>query len=764
MSFHIKRAAICLWMVILLLLSGRVVASAQNIEPNKSSADNSSTNQIFVHLKGETKASSMLSVASSLPDAEYAGGIPNTRTLIYKVDGDVEKAVEDVKKNGNVADASVVPYWYALDITLDDAYKDQLWALDSMNVRGSGDKAWNLFVDKTQLNDKTSAIKVAVFDSGVNGNHPDLAGKVVNSIICKGSEASGTYVVTCSQGGIDDGGHGTHVAGIIGAIPNNQGIAGIGWGTKIIAVKVLHEGGRGTLAEIMYGLNWVADHAQSDNIKIVNLSLGGSIYDSTIKQELQNVMDSLWSKGVVVVAAAGNSGDTGNPVFYPAAFRNVLSVASVDRNNNLAPYSEYNDPVKTDPPYVTDGHWIDVAAPGGSCSVSTKQDCILSTWNDSSKPCTEGVPDNTGSYCYMNGTSQASPYVAGLVALVWARNPSLSNADVVSIIQTTANHEAPKVGGNNATVFGAVNAFAAVNSALSAPTVTPGASTTPRPSSTVSPSPTGIRPTVTPSRTPSSTLPAYPTTGPARLPKVVPNPYPQGPYCPVNTGCTDKSKGDGNCNGVVDQADYDIWLIQFDTMVSGDRQNPNANYACVEGNSSTYFIDLTDFEVWRRYTTSFGLTSPTPTSGGQPTLSPSPTTTLPTASPTACPPMITGYETRPSAIYTYCTQAEGLTCNSPNVFRNPLHCYNASTGWYPYGPSCTNPYCDDCLCLSPTPGIPTATPIPPTATPTSRPPEDCWRCPGPNCDKCGVSRGDWHWCVGYPKCVDLGGCSNFPCN
>jgi len=102
MSFHIKRAAICLWMVILLLLSGRVVASAQNIEPNKSSVDNSSTNQIFVHLKGETKASSMLSVASSLPDAEYAGGIPNTRTLIYKVDGDVEKAVHQVGQHGTV--------------------------------------------------------------------------------------------------------------------------------------------------------------------------------------------------------------------------------------------------------------------------------------------------------------------------------------------------------------------------------------------------------------------------------------------------------------------------------------------------------------------------------------------------------------------------------------------------------------------------------------------------------------------------------------
>ena len=288
------------------------------------------------------------------------------------------------------------------------------------------------------------------------------------------------------------------------------------------------------------------------------------------------------------------------------------------------------------------------------------------------------------------------------------------------------------------------------------PTLTP-TSTQPSLTPTVTNSPPTATPTYSPTSTPTNTPTPYPTTGPARLPKVEPSPYPQGPYCPVNEGCTDKSKGDGNCNGVVDQADYDIWLTQFDTIVPGDRQTPNANYACVEGNSSTYFIDLTDFEVWRRYTIGFtgptpGETNPSPTpTTSQPT-TPSPTTTLPTASPTACPPTITGYEVRPTGISNYCTNAAGITCNPPNSFRNPLHCYNASTGWYPYGPSCTNPNCDDCLCISPTPGVPTATP-----RPTDRP-DDCWRCPGGDCDKCSRSgtreQPGWRWCSGHPNYSD----------
>jgi len=239
------------------------------------------------------------------------------------------------------------------------------------------------------------------------------------------------------------------------------------------------------------------------------------------------------------------------------------------------------------------------------------------------------------------------------------------------------------------------------------PTLTP-TSTQPSLTPTVTNTPPTATPTNRPSSTPTptNTPTPYPTTGPARLPKVEPNPYPQGPYCPVNEGCIDKTKGDGNCNGVVDQADYDIWLIQYDTMVPGGRQTPNANYACVEGNSSTYFIDLTDFEVWRRYT--IGFTGPTPTG----TIS-SPTPTSSQNQPSSTP-----------------------TPKSPTAT--------------PIPPTVT-------------PVPPTSTPVPPTATPTSRPPEDCWRCPGPNCDKCNCSPSKW--CAGSGEgCTDF--CRDHPgdCN
>lgn len=131
------------------------------------------------------------------------------------------------------------------------------------------------------------------------------------------------------------------------------------------------------------------------------------------------------------------------------------------------------------------------------------------------------------------------------------------------------------------------------------PTTIPGVSPTP----TNSPSPTAtVTPTPLPTFTPTPS--PFPTTGPAKLPKSSasasaaspPNP----PFCPSYIGCPEKPKGDANCSGSVDLADYNVWKLAYDTYVSGSKQNPNANFACVEGNSNTYFIDLSDFETYRR--------------------------------------------------------------------------------------------------------------------------------------------------------------------
>ncbi len=153
------------------------------------------------------------------------------------------------------------------------------------------------------------------------------------------------------------------------------------------------------------------------------------------------------------------------------------------------------------------------------------------------------------------------------------------------------------------------------------PTVSPtptGSNVTPSPTGAVTPilslTPTGIEstPTATPISTPSATpistpsatiIPSptlFPTQAP-KLPKTAPVPFPPGPYCPSILGCPKKEIGDANCDGFIDKADYKILLEQFDTMVSPDPANLNANFSCREDQPNTYFVDLVDFEIWRRY-------------------------------------------------------------------------------------------------------------------------------------------------------------------
>lgn len=165
------------------------------------------------------------------------------------------------------------------------------------------------------------------------------------------------------------------------------------------------------------------------------------------------------------------------------------------------------------------------------------------------------------------------------------------------------------------------------------------------PTGYASPTPAGptntpAPPTLTPSPTP------YPTTGVAKLPRI--DPYPAPPYCPVTAAtaeCDKKIYGDANCSGEVDFADYGFWFNQFDSFPSGSSE-PNANFSCVEGNSTTYFVDMPDFEVWRRNTTDLGnitpTKTPTPTANATntpvpPTNTPRPPTNTPNP-PTVTPP------------------------------------------------------------------------------------------------------------------------------
>jgi thermitase len=247
---------------------------------------------------------------------------------------------------------------------------------------------WNLPLIETaqgwQLNRGAKDVIVAVVDTGVDLNHPDLKGHLV----------AGTNVVGQNDQPFDDVGHGTHVAGVISALVNNNlGVAGITWYNKVMPVKVLDKSGAGSTYSVAQGIIWATDHGA----KVINMSLG-NYADSSF---LHDAITYAYKHDVVLIAASGN--DNTQQPGYPAAYPEVFAVAATDSHKKKAPFSNY-------------GNYIDVTAPGVG---------IASTY-----------PDNQ--YAALSGTSMASPHVTALAALVRSTNPSLKNTEVYEIIRHSA--------------------------------------------------------------------------------------------------------------------------------------------------------------------------------------------------------------------------------------------------------------------------------------------------------------------------------------
>lgn len=621
----------------LLFTIGRVAVSAEPFVPQvQPQIASSAQKKIVVEMKNTLSSASLLSVSSSLKNATLEGGIPNSKDIVYRVQGDAHQELSAVKANAQVESAYIAASVYALSDVNDTDYSSQ-WNLTNFQVAGPNQSGWDIVGNSTNaINAATANIKVAVLDTGVDSNHPDLANKVVASVNC----LSGS----CTQGAVDDHGHGTHVAGIIGAVTDNSlDVASVGRGVKIYSAKVLDLDGIGTTVGLRRGINW----AISQHVDVINLSLGvneGNI-DSSEKIAVEQVINDAWNAGIVVVAAAGNCGETDscpiffgtnptptgyetNPNMYPAAFTNVLSVAALTRGNTRASYSEHNG---------GGVNWVDVAAPGGqccegyaqnSCPDTEKANCVLSLYPQSQR-------------AWMYGTSQASPHIAGVAALILAKNPSLSNTQVRAIIENAGNAS----WGGSASTHGGINALTALQTV---PTTNPNATATPSPTNSpnATATPTTAPPTNTP--TPLPTMTPYPTTGVPKLLKTPPVPYPGGPYCPApDTNCSMRERGDADCNEVVDNTDYSVWKMEYDSFVDPSMQS-NANFSCVEGNSSTYWVDLSDFEIWRRnrVVPTGPVPTVTPTPGGSnPTATPTPTPTIsggstPTPTPTVYPGLI----------------------------------------------------------------------------------------------------------------------------
>ncbi|MFH0775451.1 MAG: S8 family serine peptidase [bacterium] len=234
-------------------------------------------------------------------------------------------------------------------------------------------------------------VKIAIIDTGVDIDHPDLVEKII----------SGGYDFANDDSNPDDDqGHGTHVAGIAAASTNNWiGVAGVAWGCKILAIKVLDSGGYGTDDNCALGIRYAADNGA----RVINMSWGGKTPPAFT---LEDACNYAYNKGCLLVAAAGNNTPSTPIPFicYPAAYENVLAVAATDFNDNRASFSNYGD-------------WVDVAAPG--------QDIYSTTRNNS--------------YGSMDGTSMATPFVSGLAGLLFSGSGSLTNVQAAEIIKATAD-------------------------------------------------------------------------------------------------------------------------------------------------------------------------------------------------------------------------------------------------------------------------------------------------------------------------------------
>ena len=334
------------------------------------------------------------------------GDVSNVFTIIPAISGRLPaKAIEALKNNPQV---EVVELDYAVQ-ALEYSSENELgnsWGADHINADAALASGYS-----------GEGVKVAVLDSGVNFNHFDLRDNFDLS-----ANELGYDFVSDDFFPEDVYGHGTHVAGILAAASNGFGVVGVAPNAQIVALRVLDDNGEGTASRIIEALQWIQNYnaAHPDSpIRITNNSYGTGSNSS----QLEAAFDVLASSGVLHIGSAGNDGSAagnGNNVSYPARYESVVAVAALDKNNLRASFS-------------STGSDVEIAAPGVA---------VLSTWKDSTNfagPQPFSFAGYAGEYFIeANGTSMASPHVAGVAALLMASNPSYTAEAVRNKMNQTA--------------------------------------------------------------------------------------------------------------------------------------------------------------------------------------------------------------------------------------------------------------------------------------------------------------------------------------
>src|SRR5215207_3781577 len=366
-------------------------------------------------------------------------GVPTGQEAAYIANFQTDPRVMVAERNALLS-AMMVPD--------DPIFKEFQWGLRKIGM----EPVWDVTTGSPD-------VIVAVLDTGVDEAHPDLEPNVIE----------GYDFVNDDPDAWDDSSHGTHVSGVIAALGNNaEGTAGIAWRSKIMPVKVLDSKGLGPDAAVSKGIIYAVEN----KAKIINLS-SGTPYQSRLLDEAARFAER---RGVLMVAAAGNTGDKGNEIIYPAAYPTIMAVGATDEKDQAPAFSQRQ-------PYVT------ISAPG--------VDIPGPAWRDA----------GNGPYILHTGTSAAAPHVSGLAALLLSVKPDLTPPQIREIITSTAEEVNPRSGGSFLGA-GRINAFKAVSTLRPIPVPT-------RPA---------IRPTATGERGPGT--PVIPLAPRIVLPSIRPLPQP----------------------------------------------------------------------------------------------------------------------------------------------------------------------------------------------------------------------------------------------
>lgn len=338
----------------------------------------------------QTQIQADLDVVSGRIVTQYPNGpdlvaIPPTASL--------DAALSYLKSRGEVAYAETDAIIHATGIVVpNDPKYAQLWGLPMIDAPS----AWGVTTG-------TSSTVIAVLDTGIDFSSPDLVSKIwTNPLVNHDglrNALHGWNFLASNANVQDDDGHGSHVAGILAASGNNGiGVVGVDWNAQIMPVKVLDSQGNGTTDAAISGVYFAVQHGA----KVINASWGGDVFS----QAMLDALNYANSAGVVFVTAAGNESSNNDAITtYPASYRtpNELVVAAIDSSGNLASFSNFGPTT------------VDVAAPGVG---------IVSTV--------------IGGYASYDGTSMATPYVSGTVALLAGLHPELSAAQLVARVRATA--------------------------------------------------------------------------------------------------------------------------------------------------------------------------------------------------------------------------------------------------------------------------------------------------------------------------------------